>query len=192
MNSRERKRSDATASARRNSRYSNDTTNKQPPFTRIRGADSRARDSAPSRCSRPDGFTHPTRIARSSSSAGTAEVRTDTDRRRDPPPRPAWRPHPRVPPSRRLRRDTNIDALHVYRLAARRDKRNTLIQPRLGSGNWWRSAIQSARSRLSRWKLPCRASVPPSRPNRRPPPLPPRSRSSRRGCRRPERSTRLH
>ena len=36
LNSRERTRSDATASARRNSRYSNDTTNEQPPFTPVR------------------------------------------------------------------------------------------------------------------------------------------------------------
>lgn len=56
----------------------------------------------------------------------------------------------------------------VYRLAARRDKRNTLRQPTFGAGNWWRSASQSARSRLSRLKIPCRASFPPSRPNRRP------------------------
>src|SRR5215207_6200921 len=78
-----------------------------------------------------------------------------------------------------------------YRLAARRDKRNTLIQPRLGSGNWWRSAIQSAHSRLSRWKILCRANFPPSRPNRQRSPPPPRSRSSRKRCRHRERGTRL-
>jgi hypothetical protein len=43
LNSRERRLSAASASARRNSRYSNDTTKKQPPFHRDpRRADSRA------------------------------------------------------------------------------------------------------------------------------------------------------
>jgi hypothetical protein len=51
----------------------------------------------------------------------------------------------------------------------------------LGRGDWWRSASQSAPSRLSRWRIPCRASFPLSRPNRRPAPPPPKSRSSREG-----------
>jgi hypothetical protein len=42
LNSRDRTRSAATASARRSSRYSNDTTKKQPPSTRVREADSTA------------------------------------------------------------------------------------------------------------------------------------------------------
>jgi hypothetical protein len=53
-------------------------------------------------------------------------------------------------------------------------------------------ATQSAPSRLSRWRIQCRASFPSNPQSSRPGPLPPRSRLSRRGCRRPERSTRLH
>jgi hypothetical protein len=55
LNSRDRKRSATTASARRNSRYSNDTTTKQPPSTRVRGARHYGCDSAPQR-SRPTGW----------------------------------------------------------------------------------------------------------------------------------------
>jgi hypothetical protein len=60
LNSRERKRSAATANERRNSRYSNDTTKKQPPSTRIQGARLYGRNSAPRRFEPPDGFTYPT------------------------------------------------------------------------------------------------------------------------------------
>ncbi len=55
LNSRDRKRSAATASARRNNRCSNDTTTKQPPSTRVRGARHYGCDSAPQR-SRPTGW----------------------------------------------------------------------------------------------------------------------------------------
>jgi hypothetical protein len=55
LNSRDRKRSAATASARRNSRCSNDTTTKQPPSARVRGARHYGCDSAPQR-SRPTGW----------------------------------------------------------------------------------------------------------------------------------------
>jgi hypothetical protein len=58
-------------------------------------------------------------------------------------------------------------------------------------GNWWRSAIRNGPTRSSRWRIRCRVSFPPSRPNRRPDPPPTRNRASRRGSSRPERSPRL-
>jgi transcriptional regulator with XRE-family HTH domain len=59
-------------------------------------------------------------------------------------------------------------------------------RPARGQGDWWRSAIRSERTRSSRWRIRCRASVPPSRPNRRPTLPRVRSRSSRRRSSPPE------
>ena len=49
------------------------------------------------------------------------------DRRRDPPPRPTRRPHPRVPPSRRLTCDTDIGALQACGNVADRANRMRLF-----------------------------------------------------------------
>ena len=55
----------------------------------------------------------------------------DTNHRRDPSPRPPRRPHPRVLPSRRLRRDTTIGALQgVSRTGAEMLARRALTRER--------------------------------------------------------------
>src|SRR6266545_5267850 len=46
--------------------------------------------------------------------ARSGQARGKIDRRRDPPPRPARRTHPRVPPSRSMRGDMNNGALQAF------------------------------------------------------------------------------
>jgi len=53
--------------------------------------------------------------SRAQVAAARAREAKPSPHRRDPSPRPAWRPHPRVLPSGRMSHDTNNGALHVSR-----------------------------------------------------------------------------